>query len=133
MNKINLYIALEFAFLLSSMSYAGSVSTPNQFSSGTPAVAAEVNANFESVKTAVDDNNTRLDLPEQGKINDFYTLQTDIDTNSARISAVENQLQTPAITANPVLGYLGIEGNNDSLDIVGIDISYLTAVDPATG
>lgn len=39
---------------------AGSVTVPNTFSSGTPAVAAEVNGNFTAVKTAVDDNNSRI-------------------------------------------------------------------------
>lgn len=33
---------------------------PNTFTAGTPAVAAQVNANFSAVKTAVDDNDARI-------------------------------------------------------------------------
>jgi len=40
---------------------AGDLTIPNTFTSGTPAVAAEVNANFNETETAVDDNNLRID------------------------------------------------------------------------
>jgi hypothetical protein len=43
-----------------SSTHAGEVTIPNTFASDTPAVAAEVNANFTAVKTAVDDNNSRV-------------------------------------------------------------------------
>lgn len=40
--------------------YAGSVSTPNTFVSGTPALAAEVNANFTAHATEINDNDSRI-------------------------------------------------------------------------
>lgn len=40
--------------------WAGVVSLPNTFSDGTVASAAQVNANFAAVKTAVDDNSARV-------------------------------------------------------------------------
>lgn len=43
-----------------SSTHAGEVTIPNTFASDTPAVAAEVNANFTAVKTAVDDNDSRV-------------------------------------------------------------------------
>lgn len=41
--------------------WAGDVSIPNTFANGTIADADQVNANFSSVETAVDDNDVRLD------------------------------------------------------------------------
>jgi len=40
--------------------WAGSVIVPNTFTANTPAVAAQVNANFTAVKTAVNDNDARI-------------------------------------------------------------------------
>jgi len=60
---------------------AGPVSVPNSFTSGTPARAADVNANFSAVATAINDN-------------------------SSRLSALEANANTPdlALTGNLVLG-----------------------------
>ena len=52
---------------------AGPVTTPNTFTSGSPAVAAEVNDNFSAFEAAVNDNDTRVS-----------TLETDIETVQAR-------------------------------------------------
>ncbi len=43
-----------------SLAVASPVSIPNTFTAGTKAVAAEVNGDFTAVKTAVNDNNTRI-------------------------------------------------------------------------
>ncbi len=40
--------------------WGGSVTIPNSFSSGAATSASQMNANFTAVKTAVDDNNTRI-------------------------------------------------------------------------
>lgn len=40
--------------------FASSVDVPNTFTAGTPAVAAEVNANFDAVATSVNDNDSRI-------------------------------------------------------------------------
>ena len=45
---------------------AGPVSVPNAFTSGTPARAADVNANFSAVATAINDNSSRLSSLEAG-------------------------------------------------------------------
>ncbi len=42
------------------VAYAGTVTLPNAFTAGSPASAAQVNANFNAVKTAVDDNHARI-------------------------------------------------------------------------
>lgn len=45
---------------------ADEVDIPHQFSAGTPAIAAEVNANFDAVEVAVDDNAQRVVALETG-------------------------------------------------------------------
>ncbi len=62
MNKlIKLFLAgLVTAIFMVPAAWAGNVTIPNTFTSGTPAVAAEVNSNFGAVETAVDDNDGRI-------------------------------------------------------------------------
>jgi len=57
---IKLITSLVVAMLMVPAVWAGSVTIPNTFTSGTPAVAAEVNQNFDAVATAVNDNNGRV-------------------------------------------------------------------------
>jgi hypothetical protein len=64
MNTIQRHIVFFVFSVLSISSIAGTVTVPNNFSAGTPARAAEVNANFTAVKTAVDDNDGRLTTVE---------------------------------------------------------------------
>jgi hypothetical protein len=54
--------------LFASMASASSVTIPNNFTAGTAAVAAEVNGNFSAVKSAVDDNDSRLSNLEAGAV-----------------------------------------------------------------
>lgn len=48
------------ALLLASTVHASSASIPNEFTAGEAAVAAEVNENFNSLATAINDNDTRI-------------------------------------------------------------------------
>jgi len=59
---------------------AASVTIPNTFTSGTKAVAAQVNGNFTAVKTAVDDNNSRIAKLEA-------TIKT-LQTSLAKVTAL---------------------------------------------
>jgi len=54
----------------------------NEFSRGTPAVAAEVNQNFDDVEAAVNDNNTRIN-----------SMETDVLTNSTDIGVLQIALE----------------------------------------
>ncbi len=79
---------LGFAALVSSQTaLAGSVAVPNSFSANTPAVAAEVNANFNAVKTAVDDNDSRI-----------ATLETTISNLQATVSSLQATITSQATT-----------------------------------
>lgn len=61
MKKITALIStVVFATVGGSVAVAGSVTVPNTFVAGTKAVAADVNANFDAVETAVNDNDARI-------------------------------------------------------------------------
>ncbi|MHC4958526.1 MAG: hypothetical protein ACYTGN_09125 [Planctomycetota bacterium] len=53
-------VCAALAFFVVEAVFAGPVTIPHTFSSGTAAVAAEVNANFSAVRTAVNDNDGRI-------------------------------------------------------------------------
>lgn len=57
-------IALPLALLGISAAVASSVITPNSFTAGTPAVAAEVNSNFAIHANAINDNHARISTLE---------------------------------------------------------------------
>ena len=57
-------ILLSVISLFTHSLWAGALTVPNSFSSGTAAVAAEVNDNFTAVKNAVDDNDSRITANE---------------------------------------------------------------------
>ena len=68
---------------------AGTLAVPNTFTNGTVADADEVNANFGSVKAAVDDNDSRItaaqataDAAAAG-----HTVDTDTQLTSAQVAA----------------------------------------------
>jgi len=81
-------ISLTLLLMLSAVVHAGDVVGLKTFVSGTPALAADVNGNFNAVKSAVDDNQSRL------------TTLEGVDA-AARIAALEAQLSaTVACPAN---------------------------------
>ncbi len=62
-----LFLGLSLGGFLNT-AVASSVTIPNTFTSGTPAVAAEVNGNFTAIKNGVDDNNNRIKAIETSVI-----------------------------------------------------------------
>lgn len=84
MNKNFLKFSILIAISLwGSQLMAGSVTVPNTFVSGANASASEVNANFDAIKTAVDDNDTRI-----------TKNANDINANSANITAITNAISS---------------------------------------
>ena len=57
---MKLYHLIFTLIITSSSAYATGVTIPNSFSSGTATNAAEMNANFDAIKAAVDDNDSRI-------------------------------------------------------------------------
>lgn len=68
MKNITTYLLTVVFVLMTGPVWAGSVTIPNTFTSGTKAIAADVNANFNAVKSAVDDNDTRLSNVESNTV-----------------------------------------------------------------
>ena len=60
MKNILTYLISVVFVSVTSPAWAGSVTVPNTFVSGTPAKASEVNDNFSAVKSAVNDNDGRI-------------------------------------------------------------------------
>lgn len=69
---INFLLAL-FAVIAMPLQ-ATTLTVPTAFSAGTPAVSAEVNGNFTAVKTAVDDNDSRITSLETAPANGLDAL-----------------------------------------------------------
>jgi hypothetical protein len=53
-------LVIPLALCALGIAFGGTVSTPNTFVAGTPAVAAEVNANFSAHQAAINDNDARI-------------------------------------------------------------------------
>jgi len=68
MNRQTLKSLLISTLVVAAVAFGSSLTVPNTFTTGTPARAAEVNANFTAVKTAVDDNNTRITALETAPV-----------------------------------------------------------------
>jgi hypothetical protein len=74
------------ALLLATPAWAGPVGPLTTFSSNTPAVASEVNGNFTAVKSAVDDNATRIGTLET-TVGTLGTTLSTVNSNAARKDA----------------------------------------------
>jgi len=91
---------------------AGSVTIPTTFTSGTTAKASEVNANFTAVKTAVDDNDSRIATLEAA-LTALTTRVTALETENAKLTTENTDLTTrlEEVEGNSVLeldGYLSL-------------------------
>jgi hypothetical protein len=77
------------------------VDIPTQFQAGTPAVAAQVNANFSAVKAAVDDNAQQIESNTQAIGDNTDQIDTNIqsiDTNAQTIAELGTGLATAGVS-----------------------------------
>ena len=74
---------------LCSTGWAGTVTIPNSFSSGSATSASQMNANFTAVKTAVDDNNTRIAALEAGTRPVFQGFSSSTSNGGAGLIAMQ--------------------------------------------
>ena len=92
------------AIAVASIVSASPVNVPNTFTPGTPAVAAEVNANFAAVEAAVNDNDSRItsNTNELAAIRNFGALQAAaaIDANGNVQRFFNSRGGTPTVNAN---------------------------------
>jgi len=139
-NKIKLILLLLF---IATKSFSGSLVIPNQFSANTPAVAAEVNENFDEIASVVNTNDaqqenialTVLQLQTQMAIanNNISTLQSDLaDANvtitgmqasaaiaDSHISALQSDLADAIVTITSLQTNLAILESNTVLSLNG--------------
>ncbi|MEW6433250.1 MAG: tail fiber domain-containing protein [Myxococcota bacterium] len=95
--------ALSTALLVGATALASSVTIPYSFTPGSPARAADVNANFSAVKASVDDNHTRLQTAE-GQVG---TLQGNVTTLQGNITALQSDVGTLQSTVSTLQSTVG--------------------------
>lgn len=95
MNKL---IAIILVLTPALYAVAGEVDIPNQFSAGTRAVAAEVNANFDAVEVAVDDNAARIAALEAGSATAGVTVRVAGTAVGRLVSVIPGNI--PVLSAN---------------------------------
>jgi hypothetical protein len=123
--------ALSLLLSATSSVWAGPVDIPNQFQAGTPAIAAEVNANFSAVEAAVDDNAQQIDANTQS-----------IDANTQAIAPLGAAIGTAGISVKLDGVHVGrfvrvgrptiempVDGGTELLAAGGIDLSNSPRID----
>lgn len=104
MKSHNFVIALGAASILLPV-HAAELNIPNSFSAGQPAVAAEVNANFTAVETAVDDNHANIEALQtqvQSLQSENASLQETVSTLQTEVEALQSaQVSTIAKVESP--------------------------------
>ncbi len=112
-------LSIIFLSLTIFPTHASECTIPNTFSAGTPAVAAEVNGNFDAVKNAVDDNDSRIATLTAALADLQATISAQADTISAQQEAIaELQALNTTLTA--------------TLAVVQSDVSAIQDADFAT-
>jgi len=91
--KIWQFSILNLTLIFSTNIWAETVNIPNTFSSGSPAVAAEVNENFSSIKTAVDANDQSITSNQNNITLNSQALTTETGRVTANTESLSN-LQT---------------------------------------
>jgi TolA-binding protein len=101
----NIRYLLPFMALLCASAQAGSLDVPHTFTGGTPAVAGQVNANFSSVETAVNDNHARIvELEAQVAQLQSQVAQLQASMPSAQtLEFIDNLAEVMALQGNNVV------------------------------
>jgi len=122
MKKITLTAGLILS--LSTTAFAADVTIPNTFTAGSPAVAADVNANFSAVKTAVDDNNARVTTNSTNITNATNGISANTSsaaTNASGIASNAANISTNSSTA--VINAAGVASNASNISTQGSSIA----------
>jgi hypothetical protein len=94
-------LSIFISILAFSTAWAGQVEIQHQFQAGTTAVAAQVNANFQAVKTAVDDNALQIDTNSQAIGDNTQQIDTNtqgVNDNAQAIVGLQAGLGTAGIS-----------------------------------
>jgi len=126
-----LILGLSLSGFLNSVLASG-VTIPNTFTSGTPAVAAEVNGNFGAVKTSINDNDSRITALETV----ISSLQASLNAANAKITTLQSKMT--AVQANSVLSLDGnliytVDANGyATAQFTGVNVQVINGVDQTT-
>ncbi len=132
-NAMKLVIGIAGLFYVLS-SEAGALTVPNSFSAGTPAVAAQVNGNFNAVKAAVDDNDSRINANQSNitsmlsgapavkqKVGSVWTtMPTTAGTNIDSITVTPSADGFVVVTASGGVNYNFTSGGGDGFICVAL-------------
>ena len=120
---------------------AGTVSVPNTFVNGEVADADQVNANFDAVETAVNDNDSRLLAVETdtvtalstaaGAATDAAAAQTTADANAAAVQSANGDISANA--SNISINTAAVQSANGDISANTSNISANTAAIAALG
>ena len=130
--SMKLWIVL-LASMVVTQAYAGQVTVPNTFVSGTKAKASEVNANFSAVQQGINDNDARISQ----NTSDIYTNTTAIGTINSQVSSNQASIQTNASAilgnaANIATNASNITANASGINANSNAITTLQQAIPAT-
>jgi hypothetical protein len=127
---ITTYLLIAVFSLAGGVGYADPLTIPNTFVSGTKAKAAEVNANFQAVKNAVDNNDARISSLEAG-YNPGITWawdNTDVtitptDCNILYVTVTSNKDGWMALTGS---GYIFLHHVLGTADLARVSLSSVS-------
>jgi len=127
----NIFIGL--LLLLPIYTQAGQVSVPNAFVSGTAAKSAEVNENFNSLQTAVNDNDNRITINSDNIENNSLSINDNATGISDNIADISSNSSAIASFRTPLLvKYDGVSIGSPVAEAGGLfilnDNSYLFAI-----
>lgn len=128
MNRKFIVLLMSLVAIVCNESIAGPLTTPNTFVSGTPAVASEVNENFDAVKAAVDDNDSRITTNSSGISTNSSSIATNasnisengsaISTNASSISGNAAQISTNAAAISAISGGMNLYANGQKVGAI---------------
>lgn len=94
--------------LIGSHAWAGSVAVPNTFVDGTAASAGEVNANFDAIESAVNDNDVRISSDFSELDNRLKGIEESNSYITAQIIGVDMQVSSQSIGLYSVITPTGL-------------------------
>ncbi len=126
--------ALFFALFVSSAVFAGNLAAvPHPFSAGTTASAAQVNANFESARAALDDNANNITINTGDITNVDNALTAHIgDTAAALFFGGSGAAGDLTVSANTSWTSIPPVGNNLSFNNIVIESGFTLTVPAGT-
>ena len=109
--------------------HAGELTIPHSFSAGTPAQAAQVNANFAATRTAVNDNDARI-----------AALETHLAALQSQVAALQSQVAAIEVSAvmalEPYLSLANVPDPNDAgvsyatIRLTGVNLQIRNGTNP---